>query len=528
MAAQLVLGARDHLVVDAGVDAYRPPSRKGSGMLVAVLAALVLATLPLVQPAVQRPTFARLGDDALVTMRRSWYVPGRGWRGCGAPRCGASATDWGADSLTSILYERWLLAGENAMAPWIEELLAVAPDHSRDRGMLSDVPLWDAVTALRAYDVTRDRRALLLAEDDYAYVADEPSFAQGACAGIDYQYPQRDGEPPAGGGLKTLESDANRILAAALLAQRADDPRARRAYLADARRLYALVRARFRDPHIGLYTVYAFDSGRTCTIAPRRFFASVNGVMISAALALADATGEPRYALDARVNAYGVRALADDRGVFVDEQAENDVVAPLVLAMVELTKRGDRFARDWIVRNAAAAAHARNADGSYARFFDGPPLPSGATPTVFQTNGGFALLVAAASFAPEEGPEAGDPWREARADEVLLTVPPTARFTFVGSGVALFGTLGEQCLPSYRGDPMCEGGHAQLRIDRRAMVDCTGIWQGKTMTGPQPGAVLFAWRWPHAGRHVLELTGGVRNAKEGGPLLDVRAAAIMP
>jgi hypothetical protein len=500
-------------------------------MLLALLAVVGLAG-PAGAPALSPPqplaTFAQLADDVLVALRRTWYVPGRGWRGCTAVRCAPSDSDWGADSLTGVLYERWLLTRDVALVPWMRALLAAAPDHRHDEGMLSDVPLWDAVAALRMYDVTHDASALRRAEDDYAYVARTTSFARGACAGIDYQYPQRGAERPDGGGLKTLESDANRVLAAALLARRVADSRARRTYLADARRVYALVRNRFRDPQVGLFSVYAFDTGRTCTVVPRRFFASVNGVMIEAGLALADASGQSRYAREARATARAIAALDDDRGVFTDLQAENDIAGPLVLAMVELARRGDAFARDWIVRNAGAAAHARRADGAYARFFDGPPPRRDAIATVFQSNGGFALLVAAGSFAPRRRPEPDDPWPTARVRALDLGMRSATSFAFTGSGVALFGTLGERCAPAYRGDPMCEGGHAHLRLDGRAMVNQTGIWQGKTVIGAQPNSILFAWRWLRARRHVLQFTAGETNGKEGSSFLHVRRVVILP
>jgi hypothetical protein len=250
--------------------------------------------------------------------------------------------------------------------------------------------------------------------------------------------------------------------------------------------------------------------------------------MIEAGLALADASGESRYAHEARATARAITALDDDRGVFTDLQAENDIVAPLVLAMVELAVRGDAFAREWIVRNAAAAAHARRADGAYARFFDGPPPRLDAIATVFQSNGGFALLVAAGSFAPRGRPESEDPWRTASTRAVRIGVPPVTSFAFTGSGVALFGTLGERCVPAYRGDPMCEGGHAHVRLDGHEMVDQTGIWQGKTVTGAQPNGILFAWRWPRSGRHVLQFTDGERNAKEGASFLRVERAMTIP
>ena len=241
--------------------------------------------------------------------------------------------------------------------------------------------MWDAVAALRTYDVTHDATALRNAQAAYAAVAESDVYARGACPEIDYQRPHA-----ASGGLKTLETDANALLAAVLLAQRT-----RRAdYLDQARRRYAAIRRWFLDPQLPLYTVYVFDDGRTCKPLPHRFFASVNGLMIEAGLTLARVTHDDRFAHDARATAHAIRALDDDRGIFTDLQAENDVVEPLVLAMLQLATGGDAFAKGWIVRNAAAAAHARReADGAYGRFFDGPP-PT-AIVTAWQSNGGLAL-----------------------------------------------------------------------------------------------------------------------------------------
>jgi hypothetical protein len=491
-----------------------------------VLLACCAACATRAAPAETRPvaaeTFSQLGDDVLATMKRTWYVPGTGWRGCPVG-CDASDQDWGADSLTTILYERWLLTRDPALITWLRELIASAPDHGRDIAMWSDVPLWDAVAAVRMYDVTHDPAALRHAIDDYAYVARRTSFAGGACTAIDYQYPQGGSERgPAGAGLKTLESDANRILAAALLAQRAPEANDRARYLAEARRSYAAVRRWFLDRSRSLYTVYAFDSGRDCRILPQRFFASVNGVMIEAGLELARASGDERYARDARATARAVARLADDRGIFTDLQAENDIVEPLVLAMVKLARAGDAEARAWIVTNAAAAAQARNSDGSFGRFFDGP-APSRVT--IFQTNGGFALMIAAAALAPGQHPDRSDSWRHAESRDVRISAP--AAYTFTGSGVAVIGTLGERCIAAFPGDRLCEGGHAHVRIDGSEMVDRTGIWQGKMFGGRTPDAILFAWRWSKRGIHVLLFAPGEQNGKEGPSFLDVRRVLIL-
>jgi hypothetical protein len=502
----------------------RPLVRRRFTPLLVLLACCAACAIPAASARAEAPaeTYSQLGDEVLATMRDRWYLAGTGWRGC-AVDCGANDQDWGADSLTSVLYERWLLTRDPALAGWLRELIAPAPDHGGDAAMWSDVPLWDAVAAVRMYDVTHDPLALHHAIDDYAYVADGTRFAGGACAGIDYQYPQdRGGGPPAGAGLKTLESGANRILAAALLAQRVPDPRERARYLADARATYTAARRWFLDRRRSLYTVYVFDSGRSCSVLPQRFFASVNGVMIEAGIELARASGDAGYARDARASAAALARLADDRGVFTDLQAENDIVEPLVLAMVKLARAGDAQARAWILRNAAAAVHARDAAGSYGRFFDGPAPPRA---TIFETNGGFGLMIAAAALAPDAVPQQSNPWRHAVGRDVQISAP--AVYTFTGSGIAMIGTLGGRCAPAFPGDRLCESGHAHVLIDGRQMADRTGIWQGKIFGGRTVNAVLFAWRWPTRSTHVLTFAPGEQNGKEGSSFLDVRHVLII-
>lgn len=456
-------------------------------------------------------TFRALANDAATTLTTRWYAGAGRWRACLDPQCAAGNVDWGNDSLTGVLYLRWLVTHDTALLKPVRELEATEPrygDCRRPRCTTwSDVPMWDAVAALRTYDATHDEAALLNAEAAYGFVARSDVFARGACPEIDYQRPRAES-----GGLKTLETDANATLAAAMLAERTH----RGAYLGEAARRYAAVRRWFLDPETPLYTVYVFDDGKTCRALPHRFFASVNGLMIEAGLTLTRATGQARYAEEARATARALRALDDDRGIFADLQAENDVVEPLVLAMLMLAREGDAIARDWIVRNAAAAAHARRADGAYGRFFDGPP-PAG-TVTAWQINGGLALAIAAGALAPDQVPESENPWPSTPMRAVRLTALPHV-LRFAGSGIALTGTLGQQC---------CELGRVRVFIDGRETFDRTGIWQNKSSSGRVlPDTVLFAWRWRKSGPHEIRLDADVPNAKEGGPFVDARGVAII-
>jgi len=97
------------------------------------------------------------------------------------------------------------------------------------------------------------------------------------------------------------------------------------------------------------------------------------------------------------------------------------------------------------------------------------------------------------------------------------TLPAT--LTFRGSGIALLGTLGEQC---------CEPGRARVLIDGRETFDETGIWQNKSSSGRSiPNTVLFAWRWRSAGRHTLRFEPGIPNGKEGGPFLHLAGYEVL-
>jgi hypothetical protein len=91
-------------------------------------------------------------------------------------------------------------------------------------------------------------------------------------------------------------------------------------------------------------------------------------------------------------------------------------------------------------------------------------------------------------------------------DNLAVTGSP-ASLSFTGRAVAIIGTIGEDC---------CSDGHAQVFMDGTQTFDQTGIWQNKSSSGVSlPGSVLFAWRWPTAGRHTIEIDPAVPNAKQG-------------
>ena len=483
---------------------------RGAARIAACVALLTLVTAP---PALAAPTtLGALGEGAMTTLRARLLVDQGRWSLCARTACGTADSDWGADSLTGVLTLRWRATHAPVLVPFARALEHAAPRYPVCRGPgcpgWSDVPLWDAVAALQLYEVTGDTVALDLARAAYASVAQSGRYAHGACPEIDYQRPFAEG-----GGLKTLETDANRVLAGALLAQATGSA----ADLADALRHYAAIRRWFFDRTTGLYTVYVFDDGRHCRALPHRFFASVNGIMIDAGRVLAHLTGQRAYGHDARATAHALELLEDARGIFTDLQAENDVVEPLVRAMDGLARAGDAHARAWLIRNARAAAQARGNDGEYGRFFDGPPPPGAVT--AWQTNGGLALAVAAAALAPAASVGGDATWARASGRVLSLDHVP-ATLTFTGSGIALLGTLGEQC---------CEAGRAALTIDGRPTVDATGIWQNKSSASRAlPRTILFAWRWPRRGKHVLTFVADAPNAKEGGTFLHVTEALIAP
>lgn len=443
--------------------------------------------------------YPALARRALTVLERDYYDGTGGWHMCVPVRCYTTNVDWGADSLTYTLYLHWLLTGDQQVAPIMNALTATAP--ASHAGGWSDVPMWDSIAAAREYQVTGNRTALAKAIDAFGYVADTGRrlFALGACPSVFYQQPD--------GGynrLKTLETGANYIKAALLLYQITKSP----GYLVQAEDQYQAVRRYFLSPRVPLYTVYLFDTGSSCRQLPARYFGSVNGTMIWAGYYLAKATGRAAYLAEAVATAKAVAAhLGDATGVYADLQAENDITEPLIEAMY-LLATGDHqaFARHWLLAAASAAASDVTANGSYGRFFDGPPPQ--APVTAWQVNGGLALAMVAAALDPRGRPAdpgfwAGSPFV---TDDLILGSRPI-RVTFTGRAVAIVGTLGEYC---------CESGHARVFIDGRPTFDQTGIWQNKSSSGVSlPDSVLFAWRWPGPGQHTIEISPALPNGKEG-------------
>lgn len=461
------------------------------------------------------PTYAFLADDAVASMLRSYYF-GRGlWRDCPEARCWIHNSDWGADSLTNTLYLRWKTTGDARMEPILGALATSArrykpPCRAGRRCLLwSDVPMWDSVAASREHEVDPSNPVpLQKAVAAFWAVEASPVYSVGACPAIRYQRPFGRGDR-----LKTLETDSNGIKAALLLFGATHKAR----YLAIARTRYRAVRSYFLDARLPLYSVYVFDDGTHCRQARHRYFASVNGNMIWNGLALARFTGDSQYRTNAVSTARAVaRYLSDPNGIFTDLQAENDLEEPLVEAMLDLARNeGFGFARTWLLENASAAYSARRSDGTYGRFFDGPPPV--ASVTAWQTNGGFAAQIAAASLEPRQivSPPA---WANAQyVPNEIAHMPATLRF--YGSGIAIFGTIGEIC---------CQYGHARILIDGVETTSGIGTWQNKSSSGRSfPNSVLFAWRWPKPGAHEIRFAPGVYDAKEGGAFLHASGYAVI-
>jgi Glycosyl hydrolase family 76 len=452
--------------------------------------------------AVRPGSYAARAQTAEQTLVRDFYNGSGRWRLCLPDICGAVNHDWGSDSLTYVLYLMWQAHHDSQIKSIMNALIPTAHVYTAASNSWSDAPLWDSVADIREYQVTGSPAALRKAEAAFGFVASgkAAAFARGACPSIDYQ--QQNG---GSNKLKTLETDANYVQAAALLFRITGNQH----YLALARAKYAAIRRYFLDPAIPLYTTYVIDNGGTCRQLPHRFFGSVNGLMISNGLLLSHLTGQAQYRQQAVQTAAAVpRYLSDANGVYADLQAENDITEPLIAAMLQLAERGRvGFARDWLLTAASASESAVNSSGAYGRFFDGPP-PRG-TVTAWQVNGGLALQVAAAELNGGSGPADPDNWQSARfvrADLRLGSTP--VRFTFTGRAVAIIGTIGEHC---------CQPGHARVFIDGVQTTDQTGIWQNKSSSAHSlPDSVLFAWRWPVPGTHTIEIAPGLANPKEGG------------
>jgi len=428
-------------------------------------------------------TFALAGSDATRALLTDYYDGAGAWRSCNAVSCASSNADWGADAATDTIYLRWSATHDPQLAAVADRLIGTStryptPCAGASCRYWSDTPAWDAVTSMREFEMTGDTRALVRARAAYHFVEGSSAFAAGACPSIPYQ------QAPSPAGVKTLETLANAIKAGLLLYRVDRDPRE----LASAREQYASARAYFLDATAALYTVHVSDNGSTCTPVASRYFASVNGLMIWNGAELANDLHDGEYLTEAIETAHAVDTqLSDGSGVFADAAGENDVVEPLVEAMLRLAPT-QAFAAAWIERNAQAALGARAADGSFARFFDGPPQQRS---SIWESNGGFAIEIAAAAIAPDRTVQpsqwSGDAVMISPASDLPATIDVS------GSAVAVVGAVGASC----------EQHHVHVYVDGVEINDHAGLWINPTM--PEADPVLFAWKFDRPGQHTITL-----------------------
>lgn len=428
-------------------------------------------------------TFALAGSDATRALLADYYDGAGAWRSCNAVSCASSNADWGADAATDAIYLRWSATHDPQLAAVADRLIGTSaryptPCMGASCRYWSDTPAWDAVSSMREFEMTGDTRALVRARAAYHFVEASSAFSAGACPSIPYQ------QAPSPAGVKTLETLANEIKAGLLLYRVDRDPRE----LATASAQYASARTYFLDAAASLYTVHVTDDGATCTPVTSRYFASVNGLMIWNGAELANDLHDDEYLSEAIETAHAVDTqLSDGVGVFADTAGENDVVEPLVEAMARLAPT-QPFAAAWIERNAQAALGARAADGSFARYFDGPPQQRS---SIWESNGGFAVEIAAAAIAPDRTAQparwSGDAVMISPASQLPATIDVN------GSAVALVGAVGARC----------EQHHVHVYVDGLEISDHAGLWINPTM--PETDPVLFAWRFDRPGQHTITL-----------------------
>lgn len=457
--------------------------------------------------------YAARADLSMRLLEHTFYNGTGLWHMCTGLTCSTKNLDWGSDSLTYVLWFRWMLTKDPAVPPIMRTLAKTAHMWVRGDKGSSDTVMWDSIATAREYQVTGSQTALAKSEAAFRWVDSVMAggFASGACPGVDYQWPHG-----RGGNLKTLETATNYIKAALLLHKITGSA----TYLAKAESQYDQVRRYFRTAGGPLYTVYVFDDGHTCRALPARYFASVNGNMIWAGAELAAQTGRQGYLRQAIATAKAVGSrLSDAAGVYAQLQADNDVAEPLIEAMYALAARDhQRFAATWLLTAASAAGADQNASGAFGRFFNGPPPASAAT--AWQVNGGAALIQAAAALDPHGAPADPAFWQRAKlvTDNRGLGDTPL-EISFTGRAIAIMGSIGAVC---------CVTGHARVFVDGKETFDRTGIWQN--MTSPsveQPDQVLFAWRWPAPGPHTITIRPGMPNDEEGGSFFQMEGYLLV-
>ena len=178
---------------------------------------------------------------------------------------------------------------------------------------------------------------------------------------------------------------------------------------------------------------------------------------------------------------------------------------------VRARHRGARRLRPRLDPDERRARRSRTAtpDGSFGRFFDGPPPRT--TVTAWQTNGGLALEIAAAALDPAGATPTATPGRGAAG--------PRSRRPDRRDPLPRLGDRPPR--DARRG--CCEPGHARVLVDGRETFDGTGIWQNKSSSGkqdPRHGPLRLALAEP--GAHTISLRAG-HSEREGRRLVPARA-----
>ena len=201
--------------------------------------------------------YAARADLTMRLLEHTFYNGTGLWHMCTGLPCSTKNLDWGSDSLTYVLWFRWMLTKDPAVPEMMRTLAKTAHEWvSGDKGS-SDTVMWDSIADAREYQVTGSQVALAKSQAAFRWVDSvmASGFASGACPGVDYQWPHG-----RGGNLKTLETATNYIKAALLLHEITGSA----SYLAKAESQYDQVRRYFLTPGAPLYTVYVFDDGQTC------------------------------------------------------------------------------------------------------------------------------------------------------------------------------------------------------------------------------------------------------------------------
>src|SRR5262249_738869 len=158
------------------------------------------------------PTYTALATRSARMLETTFYNGLGLWRMCDPAICNTKNRDWGADSLTNLLYFRWLIAHDRTVLPILRTLAGTAHTWIDGERGSSDSVMWDAVANVRMYQATGSKAALAKAEAALRWLGTVRGLGTGACPNVDYQWPFG-----YKSHLKTIETASNYVKAALLL-----------------------------------------------------------------------------------------------------------------------------------------------------------------------------------------------------------------------------------------------------------------------------------------------------------------------